>query len=65
MEKEIFEWEEWDEISYATLQFYNCTIIKDFGPLKKEKQFETITIDFDAGLLIADEIKVPIKLEPK
>lgn len=44
MEKQIFTWERWSEIDTAFLNFENCKIIKDFGPIKVGQHFDWINM---------------------
>ena len=36
---------------FCTLQFTNCTFVKDFGPYKKNQFVANITIDFSTGTI--------------
>lgn len=51
MEEHIFSWENWDLWETGHMVFYDCTVIDDFGPLKKGEQYDSIDIDYREGVL--------------
>lgn len=36
MEKQLFDWKDWDEMDFLVVEFYNCTFNTDVGKYKKE-----------------------------
>lgn len=66
MEKQIFDWEDWNNLDTAAFQFIDCTIKEDFGPLKKGETYQSISVDFENGFLEAfNEEKPLIKVNLK
>lgn len=51
MEKELFDWENWDELSTCTLQFYNCSLRVPVGQFSVGTKFETICLSFEEGVM--------------
>jgi len=51
MERQLFEWENWDEVDVAFLQFYQCKLIVDIGPYKKGDMLSCIAINYQDGVL--------------
>ena len=51
MEKEWFDWEEWEQVDNFILQFLNCTIKKPFGPYNVGDKVAVICIAFDSGVI--------------
>lgn len=49
MEKELFEWKEWDPMDTLVLCFYNCTLIKQIGKFPPGFQTSAITMDYEEG----------------
>ena len=44
MERQIFEWLSWESFNEGLYYFYDCTLIKDFGPLKKGEFYDEIVM---------------------
>jgi len=51
MEKEIFEWQQFDYIEDFAIQFEDCIFIKDFGPYHKNEEVKYISIDYQDGIM--------------
>jgi len=51
MEKDIFEWVDWDEIEKLVIRFYRCTFIKDFAPFHKNDVVDNIIINYAEGIM--------------
>lgn len=52
MEREFFDWDNWDELDVTALQFYNCVMKKDVGPIKSGDKINCIAVDFQHGYMI-------------
>lgn len=55
MKKELFAWDGWDEHDTMDFSFYSCKMIKDFGPLKKGEEYDTIYISYEKGIIEATD----------
>lgn len=73
MERQLFEWKNWDQLDVAALQFYDCTLKVDIGGgYKKGDSVKSIVVDFNEGFLaIYDDegkevykAKLKMSLEP-
>lgn len=51
MEKQLFDWEGWDELEVGDLWFHDVTLIRDIGPFKKGDKFLNAGVHFSTGLL--------------
>ena len=51
MEREFFEWAEWCGVDIASFQFYNCKVVKPFGPFRKGQKLETVFMDYENGVI--------------
>lgn len=51
MENHLFEWEAYDEIGVAALNFYDCTLKVQIGKFVVGSIFSSIYVDFSQGLL--------------
>lgn len=51
MEKEFFDFEDWDELDIAICQYYNCRLNKDINQFNKGSEFEMITMDYSRGII--------------
>lgn len=51
MERELFDWENWDSLDTAAMMFYNATLKRDIGPHKVGDKFPSIELDFDYGFV--------------
>lgn len=49
--KEMVDFSGWDDIDTGTMQFYEATFKKDFGPWKKGQTVETLSINFLSGVM--------------
>lgn len=66
MEREIFKWDGWEDLGIMCNQYYDCTILKDFGPLRKGQKWPTIEVNCEKGYIhvydVDDTIKHKIKI---
>ena len=44
MEKQFFDWEEWDQYDILWLEFFACTLKVDMGPFKAGTRVERINM---------------------
>lgn len=51
MEKQWFEWEEWDQLDPFLVQFLDCTLIADVGPYKAGQKFSIIIMNYEDGTI--------------
>jgi hypothetical protein len=51
MEKEYFDWTEWDFIEENVFQFQNCVVKKPFGPYKIGDAVFIIVLDYSKGVI--------------
>lgn len=65
MEKQLFDWDGWDEADTAHLQFYGVKLKVDIGEFKAGEEFDVATINFQTGdfQLIRDESIWEFKLK--
>lgn len=52
-----FTWENWDMQDDLCNTYYNVVFNKDFGIIKKGEFFDSITVDYGAGVLEIDNDK--------
>ena len=55
MEKQLFDWSEWEELNFLSLYFYGCTFITDVGKYKKGDKVSGVCMDYAKGIIIIDE----------
>lgn len=48
MERELFAWEDWDDMGDALI-FYDCRLTTDIPGYPKGTEVDTISIDYDEG----------------
>lgn len=58
MERQIFEWLSWENFENKLYYFYDCTLIKDFGPLKKGEFYDEIIMNVDQAFLQFHDRKI-------
>jgi hypothetical protein len=51
MERQLFDWETWDEVEYGFNQYYNCTLKVPIGLLSRGDLVDAIAVDFNRGIL--------------
>jgi len=51
MEKDIFEWVDWNQSGDFYITYYNCSFKKDFGPYLKNELVHSIVISYDEGYM--------------
>lgn len=51
MEKQWFEWREWDQLDAFIVLFMDCTLIADVGPYKAGQMFDSITMNYEDGTI--------------
>jgi len=51
LEGQLFTWEDWDEMSVMSLQFYRVTLIVPVGEFPIGHKFETAFIDGEKSVL--------------
>lgn len=49
MEKELFNWEEWEQIDTLIVSFDKCVLNKDCGSWKKGSMLDKILMDYEHG----------------
>lgn len=49
LEQQFFAWDGWDEYDVLGLQFYDCKMVADLGPLKAGHEYDVITLDYSTG----------------
>lgn len=69
VESDLFTIEECDDINGEYAIFINCKMLRDFGEVKKNDEFEIIRISFQYGRFVEfingeNNISVPYKLVP-
>lgn len=63
MEKNLFTWKDWDHFGDLGISFSQCQMISDFGPIKKDQEFDWINMDIENSIIefgMNDEIFTPI-----
>lgn len=51
MERELFDWCEWDSLDTGVLQFTGCTLKVPIGQFKTGELVPVIIVSFEAGIL--------------
>lgn len=51
MEKEFFEYEDWDPLDTLVLCFYNCILLKQIGIFPPGTYVASITMDYEKGYI--------------
>jgi hypothetical protein len=51
MERQLFDWAEWDEVDNVSKNFYKVVTKVQIGPYPPQTFFDTAYINFDDGLL--------------
>lgn len=51
MEKQLFDWKDWDEMDFLVVEFYNCTFNTDVGKYKKGDKVSSILMDYSNGTI--------------
>lgn len=49
LEQKFFTWEGWDHAGTVALQFYDCKMVADFGPLRVGESYDIIFLDYSYG----------------
>lgn len=49
MEKQLFEWDGFDLVDTAIMQFYNCTLKRDIGTCKEGETVDSVVLDYSNG----------------
>ena len=49
MEKQVFDWEDYDEVDTAVFNFYDCTLKAQIGKYVVGSIFSSICVNFDEG----------------
>jgi hypothetical protein len=52
MEKQLFNWESWDDCGECNLQFSECTLKVDIGPYKAGSKIPLIYVGYNDGNII-------------
>lgn len=47
MEKQLFDWKDWDEMDFLVVEFYNS----DVGKYKKGDKVSSILMDYSNGII--------------
>lgn len=51
MEKELFDWDNWDQLDTGCFQFYPCTLKVDIGNQEAGAIIPVITINIEKGFI--------------
>jgi hypothetical protein len=51
VERELFNWENWDLLDTGVFQFMDITLVKDIGRLKKGERYAQAVLSFQEGTL--------------
>ena len=51
LERDLFDWKEWDEGDVMCISFHDITLKQDIGPFKKGDNFPWANIDFRSATL--------------
>ncbi len=51
MEKQIFDWGDFNVVDDGHYIFYNCTLKQDIGKYKKGEKWDYISINYETGEL--------------
>lgn len=51
MEKELFEWDSWDEVDNFHIAFYNVVTKVQIGEILPNTKFELAELDYTTGVL--------------
>jgi len=51
MEKQLFDWERWDDMGEGGYQFYGCTLVQPVGPYPVGEKVESIFVDYLNGVM--------------
>ncbi len=51
MERQLFDWANWDVIDEGSYQFYDCVFKVDFGPFKAGQKCDEIVVDYQNGFM--------------
>lgn len=62
MEKQLFDWENWDTVDTMVFQFYNCVLKKDIGSHKVNDPIDYIVVNYEDGYLEIKDVKYPLTL---
>lgn len=49
MEKQLFDWDGWDDLGTASFQFYNAVLKVPMGEFSIGDKFDTVSVDFQTG----------------
>ena len=68
MFKDIFNFEDWDQLDTNIFIYYDVDFKQDFGLFKRGSSYKTMTIDYDEGTITIykdnDEIDIVQKFIP-
>lgn len=51
MERQLFNWTDWEELGFMILYFYGCTFNKKVGKYNKGDKVEGISVDYSRGTM--------------
>lgn len=51
MEKELFDWKDWDEMDTLAVYFYECVFKKPIGKFKEGDLVDGIFMEFNKGYM--------------
>jgi len=51
MEKQLFDWEGWDDVDVACYQFYKVKLKVKIGNFEPNTEFDSAMVDYQKGLL--------------
>ncbi len=63
MEKQLFDWEEYDENDTADFMFYKVTLKQDIGLYKKGTQLNYVLFNYQTGILTINDDKFQFSLK--
>jgi len=51
MERQLFDWENWDSVDEGAMIFYDITMKVDISYIKIGTKFKSVCVDYQRGLL--------------
>ncbi len=52
LERQLFSWENWDELGTAHFMFYKCVLVKTIGPHVAGSMISTIAVNYEKSLIV-------------
>ena len=57
MEKQLFEWKEWDQVATGCFFFFCITLVKQIGDYEVGTTFDSAIVNFETGELTLQKDK--------